>query len=1490
MNEDEERAVRQIMSGMKADKAPGLWKPGSPGTEFFDEEAEFADSAEGFPQHFVEKHNLPPLVDGNLPPAPQEDEGPGFWSTIGNRAGELGANVLKGGAELFDVGGQAIEGMVNALPYIGHTPGLADTLKAPAKMAQEVGSHGVKEGKQYVKDYVGDDPSVVCEIAGEVISELPLGGPLVKGAKGAWPIIKQGAKLIPLNVGLVGARESADFPENPTWDDYMGLVQRVGAVAAMSLVMGAGISRIQGRHIKDIPKVLAEGSNTNAGLKHYNSGAMDLDFTKGPTDLTKVQAPSKIPSKFAQTDDVLPQIDEALPNIGAENLHIPSEPTDIIKSPRAKLPQEANDEILHTVMRLEGDIESGLTAPKNPLYRFLYKQGGMQDDSQLRAIGLHETGTGSHKLRFLNKKGMSIDEAAEKAAEAGFIESNDPNLLYAKLHEELQAPDIAPQWFEELTTGKGAMTPQRIERAIEKIKKDAGLDVGSDVERVKTAALDNPQYMDDLLSHPPSAADEAMQHITPDTLGETGGIKLPKVPGSNANPNAYTYPGMEETLQAGKEALDEPSMWMKAKEAMQDFLNGFRRTYKDLPETPKFSRAKEELMQVKLAPQVGTQKAGRVVKGIVDDLDPNEFDIMDRIIPLRDAAFDLSNNPNHMLPGKWTPEGVAFELNVLEAKVAASPKIQRALQLRQRVIAEVREELVKAKILTFEEGQMINEQYFPHYVRDYAQEMIDHAKTGSGWSMKKTKPGYAYMRKGTNKLHNFNYLEAESAYLQRAYTDLETHKIIKAIQDDYDILPKVQKAVRAWNAKHPDDLVTWGASKSERFRLNKFVDEQFPGNAVYQVEPTATFFSGFSSAEDITDKNITGVIDFLQTQGVSDVPLPDGVTMEAVGNFLDKMRPGKMLGAPKAPMIVPNELKTTLEKLGRGKSSNWFQKAMGGYKEWLLIAPHKVMRYRINNNTGDFWSVWAGNSDIITDGNPFRWPSVGELWKITRNVEPPTKDYLDASRLGVIDTGQMTMELTDPNNYADLQFIDPRKAASWPKMGKDALKQMWGKIRKYNSLNENMLRYAAYKHYKKALDAGKKINYGASRKEMVDALGSNEEKAAKLSRELLGDYINVSEYGQVLSKNVMMFYRWMEVNMTRYNRIIQNAGGAGADISKFAATGKVSAVVAGKATVKVATMYAKLVTWMTLVSLWNNAPWNDDEEGHPIAERLPQFRKDYPNPVMPEFRDENGNPRNIRMEGAFADMLHTLGYSDIAEAVILLEKGNMTLPQAISQIVQAPARSVGERAFQGSYPHIIGTMEYLTGKKYFPDMFNPADIHNVPRHFADKFALKHGYDLVSDRMDFDLETAFLDTFSYGTDAQTPVYETKGEVNKFVEGRQAGEADTKTMLYDWKRALITNNQEKIDELEPLIREYVQEDPAAYKRAMDSLDPQGRLGKTDKAKHPRSAFDEQRTEAEARKDERGMKLMRDARQRDPFYEQTLPKQKKARLRYRRLWEKE
>ena len=109
-----------------------------------------------------------------------------------------------------------------------------------------------------------------------------------------------------------------------------------------------------------------------------------------------------------------------------------------------------------------------------------------------------------------------------------------------------------------------------------------------------------------------------------------------------------------------------------------------------------------------------------------------------------------------------------------------------------------------------------------------------------------------------------------------------------------------------------------------------------------------------------------------------------------------------------------------------------------------------------------------------------------------------------ARRLGIISSGWVMQEVDDFSKAYE-QLMNPK-----PSFFRNPLKAYWQLAKHWTNLRENVIRLAAFRHFKTRIENGERGVYAASKKPQIDAIRDDTERAAKLARELIGDYGDLS--------------------------------------------------------------------------------------------------------------------------------------------------------------------------------------------------------------------------------------------------------------------------------------------------------------------------------------------------------------------------------------------
>lgn len=481
------------------------------------------------------------------------------------------------------------------------------------------------------------------------------------------------------------------------------------------------------------------------------------------------------------------------------------------------------------------------------------------------------------------------------------------------------------------------------------------------------------------------------------------------------------------------------------------------------------------------------------------------------------------------------------------------------------------------------------------------------------------------------------------------------------------------------------------------------------------------------------------------------------MSAEELRGALESVRSMLAVGGNKFELVIPEELAATLNSLRDSHAENLvtfaFERPLRAWKIWTLISPRRVLKYNLNNLSGDLDAVIAGNPKALR-----KMPqAIRELYLVMLKKQGPSNRYKEAVARGVFDSGLTIQEVPDINRLAEFEaLINPVSVTEPARFAAAPLMRFWRATKQLTQFRENWLRYAAYLDYVERIEAGesmKSIGYGAAKPELVDAVADPKDKAALLARELVGDYGNVSHWGQGIRRSLIPFYSWLEINTKRYLRLGLNAWDQGAGRG-LRTTGTIGAALGFRTTAYLALRMAVLYG---LVQLWNNLLFGDDEDDLSEAERARLH--------INLGRDVNGKIRTLRFQGAFSDFLGWIGFEDAKTAFAEIEKGRGSYADVMKAVAKAPVNKI----VTGLTPLITAPLELATGKKLWPDIFNARPIRDDWRNLAQTFSMDKEYDAVMGRP----------SRGYFTTLEEAV----------VTKRDAGEVaynNTRSLVYDWLR--------------------------------------------------------------------------------------------------------
>ncbi len=542
-----------------------------------------------------------------------------------------------------------------------------------------------------------------------------------------------------------------------------------------------------------------------------------------------------------------------------------------------------------------------------------------------------------------------------------------------------------------------------------------------------------------------------------------------------------------------------------------------------------------------------------------------------------------------------------------------------------------------------------------------------------------------------------------------------------------------------------------------------------PGFTAWQPKPGGVFFRVNSITDSVLERVRAGE------------PLPDKI-------------PQVWARVPGQAWAVPVDLAKTLDNLNPPLDDHVLSKAsakvQSGWKIWTLVNPFRWIRYNLNNLSGDADIVMAYDPKIFK----YAWKAAKDLKAYRNRAALPKglQEQMDeAMRLGVTSSGWSVQELNEvASSLAENDFLEVLRGER-----PNLFKRFWKSSKDFTTFRENILRLAAFRYFqdqiKKGRKPGENMIAASNRDELLSMKDSatDAEMAAKLSRELIGDYGNISEAGKWIRRHLISFYSWMEINAPRYVRLLRNLQYEG---KSKAGVGAVLGWKATKLGVKASALYAAVV-------LFNMTFFPDewDEIGEDKRRQLHLILG----------RREDGTIMSIRFQGALSDALGWFGAEDVVEDVKDVVSGRETIvTKAGEGLAAGPLR-----LFQGTRPIEKAIYETITGKALWPDPTAPRPIRDKAEHIARLFSLGTPYvwasrglseftDLPPKPMRKEetvLGQLFSDIFAFGgyssDPGETAYYDVKKKMFDFLEdqGREMPSiTPTKkgNALYQYKRAL------------------------------------------------------------------------------------------------------
>ena len=606
-------------------------------------------------------------------------------------------------------------------------------------------------------------------------------------------------------------------------------------------------------------------------------------------------------------------------------------------------------------------------------------------------------------------------------------------------------------------------------------------------------------------------------------------------------------------------------------------------------------------------------------------------------------------------------------------------------------------------------------------------------------------------------------------------------------------------------------------------------------------------FSAKTISEHVLDRAEDHIIEQLEqyygTEQMSQVIRSPGgrqaevpVNVAEMANLFAKVKDGMMLGGPKEEMILPKEMAKDLDNFRDHYSEAIFAKILDNgqryWKIWTLFKPHGSVKYAINQVTGDEDAILSNFS--ATGTHKYFSRAARDLKQFMYKGELPSPMLKEAIERGVIPSALVLQEI--PEHAIDM--LEPSGKFKLDVMGKGKSKwnvpgRYFDTVMKALSFREGMWRYAAYLNYhNKLVEEGKTIEelaWGASAPWMLEGIREDDpdDIAAKMARDAMGDYGNISHHGRLIRKRMIPFWSWMETNTVRYRHMTGNAWAyaqmRGDDKALLKAAGTAAR---GAGLISLRGMFlgfgltARILAFYSAVQLLSYMVGGEEEE-------------DLIDPDGRQLRISlgvhGGYRYSFRMQGALSDSLGWLGMEDIGALINQYQRGHKTPVELAKDM----ALSAPNKLFGGISPYYKLPIEFLSEKNFYPDMLNPRQVHdqwdNAFRSFGLSGAYRYGMSKLGTDVTTKEEGALIRGLAnigglYTQNVEEQKYwQIRSEVYKFKKKylKQEERAD---LGYRLRMAQINKNEDKEKELRAKLRDAGVRNPRGLSHPLSGLPKQ------------------------------------------------------------------
>lgn len=462
---------------------------------------------------------------------------------------------------------------------------------------------------------------------------------------------------------------------------------------------------------------------------------------------------------------------------------------------------------------------------------------------------------------------------------------------------------------------------------------------------------------------------------------------------------------------------------------------------------------------------------------------------------------------------------------------------------------------------------------------------------------------------------------------------------------------------------------------------------------------------------------------FFFGQTVSDA-VAEAVATKGSAEVTEKdLQKAMIRGQKRKQLVIPRELDQTMKEVNQTGQYGYIDQALAktltAWKTLKLVHPLSVSAYNIRNLSGDLERIVTVTPGALKQLKK----AANDIIAYKRTGHMPSPEFEAWWKRGGMGTNLQVAEISEVNRLDKLEhlLVNPDQGISEKAQRRivRGWRALWGAGRTATDVREALLRYSAFLHFQQDLakNSGKPSTYAASIREEVNALKDQDDKAWKLSNDLMLAYDEVSYAGQWIRSRIIPFWSFQEQNARAYYRMVKNAAidGRTAAALGYAAVGGAGAAarIGAWTAFKVGKTVALALGLKTLLTMF--AMSSDDEE-------------DLPESVQKDThvllgKDDDGRVVTFPRVGLVDDVLEWAGLEAVPFYVRQYLRGEMTINEVAIEMAKSPVNKLA----QGLTPVIKMPGELAYGKAAFPDAFNMRTIRDRGEYIARELGLQYVY-------------------------------------------------------------------------------------------------------------------------------------------------------------------